>query len=222
MCSTGESLTNCPADCASCGDNVCSPGETLNNCGSDCGVCGDNICSSSENLYNCLSDCTVCGDGQCSSGESVSNCAQDCGSCGDGVCASNESVGNCIPDCASPPDSSVPLKGYVGNIHPHGSGIKIIGWACHPGWAGSIDAHLYLGAPAGIGVEAVMGTTANLENEQGVYDACGTNGGNHRYRFVLSADEVAAHHGKAVYVHGISPVGNGNFLLTQSGVHVIP
>lgn len=47
-----------------CGDGVCSAGETIENCPADCHecrFCGDGICTSPENYSNCPEDCHGCG-----------------------------------------------------------------------------------------------------------------------------------------------------------------
>lgn len=126
-----------------------------------------------------------------------------------------------MSDCGSPPDPTVPLKGHVDGVFPNGSDYVIRGWACHPGWEGSINVHLYVGGQAESG-ELVMQGTANQSNETAVNEQCGTTHGSHRFELHLSASQASQHQGKAVYVHGISPVQNGNFAVEQSGVHVIP
>jgi len=96
----------------------------------------------------------------------------------------------------------------------------ITGWACYPGWGGSIDVKVFVG-PAGSStfLKAVL---ADTPNSQGVYDACDTQEGNHRFRIPLTLEEVDEHHGKRIRIRGISPVGNGNNLLAETVEHFVP
>ena len=65
-CESGETKSNCPADCGSsgsnCGDGVCAANETAASCPADCGSsggnCGDGVCTSDEET-NCAADCGV-------------------------------------------------------------------------------------------------------------------------------------------------------------------
>jgi hypothetical protein len=63
---------------------------------------------------------------------------------------------------------------------------------------------------------------ADDSQEPAVGDACGTQEGQHRFFIPLNDATMNAYAGKAVYVHGISPVGGSNPQLSQSGVHHIP
>jgi hypothetical protein len=64
---------------ATCGDGVCSAGETLASCAADCSRCGDNQCTGNETVQSCPGDCGYCGDKVCASNESIDSCPQDCG-----------------------------------------------------------------------------------------------------------------------------------------------
>ena len=239
-CNGTETVANCPVDCGNsqplpqCGDGVCAGEENATNCVPDCGKtppvaqCGDGACNGNESTANCESDCgSKCGDGACNGNEGSGNCVEDCGAkCGDGTCNGGENSANCESDCGSPPvdvgkpEAGKKLKGYVGSVVSKGAQQVVKGWACHPGWNGSIDVHLYVGGPAGQGT-IVKGAKANHSNEPAVNAACGGTKGSHRYEITVTASELKEHGGKLVYVHGISPVGSGNFLLTQSGKHML-
>jgi len=92
-----DGRTNCPQDCAICGDEYCTIGEETT-CETDCGNhtrCGDGKCDPVEiqfGMTTCPEDCTRCGDGYCHIGEENS-CPIDCGNhtlCGDGICDISE------------------------------------------------------------------------------------------------------------------------------------
>ncbi len=90
--------STCTSDC---GDNTCSSDETVTSCPKDCAKCGDKICSSTESLTSCPGDCAKCGDKVCTSPtETLANCPGDCGKCGDNVCSSNENSTSCASDCS--------------------------------------------------------------------------------------------------------------------------
>ncbi len=115
--SCGETLDNCPCDCAVVGDEICSPCENPVTAPEDCcGGCGDGLCvgfGCGENPDTCPQDCgTACGNGICEAPESADNCPEDCQPfvCGNGVCEPtdggpdgcpgdcNEFCGNCVCD----------------------------------------------------------------------------------------------------------------------------
>ena len=51
---------------------------------------------------------------------------------------------------------------------------------------------------------------------------CMINHGKHRFSIPLTGAEINAYHGQPIYVHGISPIGNGNLILEESGSHAVP
>jgi len=115
----GETVATCPADCATCGDNVCSPGEGPKTCFVDCcGACGDGLCKGydcGENPTKCPSDCgTACGNKVCDKGESPSTCAEDCKHqvCGNKVCEPEDGgPKTCPEDCGTACGNCVCDKG---------------------------------------------------------------------------------------------------------------
>ncbi len=125
------------------------------------------------------------------------------------------------PGTGDAPDPSQDLTGYVGGVFESGGQYVVRGWACHRGWSGSIDVHLYAGGPAGEGT-VVKASTANVASEAAVQEACGTTSGAHRFRIPLTSAELAEYGGQAIYVHGISPVDNPNLLLGRSGDYTFP
>ncbi len=115
------------------------------------------------------------------------------------------------------PDGEV--RGHIDSVSDSGT---VSGWACYTGWSGSIDVHVYVGGAAGDGGINVAALTANEASEPAVAEICESSGTAHRFHASIHADDVAAHHGQPVFVHGISPVENGNNLLDGSGIHTVP
>jgi hypothetical protein len=102
-----------------------------------------------------------------------------------------------------------------------GANAAITGWACASGLAASIDVHLYVGGPAGTGT-AIGAYTANQTSELAIQDACHSTGTLHRFSIPLSEAMRGDHAGEPIYIHGISPTGGDNTLLSGSGTFVVP
>ncbi|TMA84932.1 MAG: hypothetical protein E6J63_21445 [Deltaproteobacteria bacterium] len=119
------------------------------------------------------------------------------------------------------PDNTV--RGYVDNASYDGSQVVLVGWACAGGIAQSVNVHVYVGGPAGSGSWFTAGT-ANQPSEPAVAGACGVGYG--AYRFSIAApfgpEVMMQLGGLKIYVHGISPVGGSNRLLTNSGLFALP
>lgn len=97
----------------------------------------------------------------------------------------------------------------------------ITGWACSTSWAGSINVDLYLGGPYGTGTG--MGRyLANQSSEPAVASACGMSSGSYRFSIPLSEAQRLQYAGKTIYLHGISPLGGSNNLLSGSGNFAVP
>lgn len=114
------------------------------------------------------------------------------------------------------------VTGYIDGVANDASGTPhVAGWACSTGLNQSIDVHTYLGGgwPAGTNVD---GRTANLPSEAAVAAACQAQGTAYRFSIPLTQAIRDAHGGKPIYVHGISPVGQPNDLIANSGVFVVP
>ena len=120
-----------------------------------------------------------------------------------------------------PPSSSGEVLGHIDSVVPQGSGAVVNGWACHQGWPGAINVHLYVGGSAGVGT-LVTDATADEASEAAVASACGSTGTAHRFAISMTPEQRSAHAGQPVYVHGISPVGKDNLLLENSGTHTVP
>ena len=113
------------------------------------------------------------------------------------------------------------VVGYIDGVSAHGAEAHVSGWACHEGWAGSIQVHVYAGGRAGIG-QLLGSAAANQPSENAVAAACGSQGQAHRFDFQLTADQRRQYESQAIFVHGISPVDNENVLVERSGSFVIP
>jgi hypothetical protein len=87
---------------AGCGDSDCGSGESCSNCPADCGICpgrcGDGSCSTNESCILCSSDCGICpascGDHSCDANETCRSCPADC------TCS-------CLPAESAPCDSCI-------------------------------------------------------------------------------------------------------------------
>lgn len=108
----------------------------------------------------------------------------------------------------------------LGNIDGLSSDGTVTGWACSSYLAQSIPVHVYLGGPAGSGT--FFGSyMADQSSEPAVASACGVGGGSYRFRIALSQAQRIQYSGKAIYIHGISPVGGDNLLIANSGAFTV-
>lgn len=114
------------------------------------------------------------------------------------------------------------IAGNIDGAPVDGSGnASIGGWACSAGLAQSINVDLYLGGPYGTGT--FIGTyVANQSSEPAVASACSVSGGSYRFNIPLSTTTRGQYGGKTIYIHGISPVGLDNSLLSNSGNLTVP
>ncbi|MET4677168.1 MULTISPECIES: hypothetical protein [unclassified Luteibacter] len=112
------------------------------------------------------------------------------------------------------------VMGYVDGV-TSGADAVVSGWACASGLAASIDVHLYVGGPYGTGTGIAI-ATANQDTGSAVQELCHSSGTKHRYTITLTDEQRVKYAGQAIYVHGISPVGADNNLLTNSGNFVVP
>jgi hypothetical protein len=119
------------------------------------------------------------------------------------------------------PDNGI--RGYIDGLGTGGTYAFLGGWACAAGIAQSIAVHVYAGGPAGVGSFVTAGV-ANQSSEPAVAQACAVGSG--AYRFYLAIpfgpEMVMQLGGLKIYLHGISPVGGTNRLLTNSGVYALP
>lgn len=219
-----------------CGDGVCHPSEVTELCPEDCAFCGDGICSEGERAELCPRDCDALGslmsdqgldgdqgldDDQGLEGDQGSNQG-----CGDGVCDQSERSETCPDDCEERPPGPTPdpdaqVIGHVDSIDQDNGQWTISGWACHVGWAPSVEVELYAGGDASSGV-LIKRALASDEQEGAVGEVCGVDEGDHRFNIPFTQEELSAHAGQRIFVHAISPVGNENRQLINSGDFALP
>ncbi|WP_363796410.1 RHS repeat-associated core domain-containing protein [Lysobacter firmicutimachus] len=113
--------------------------------------------------------------------------------------------------------------GYIDYVGLNGNGQhEAFGWACTTGRDAPIDIHVYARGPYAEGGVFIGAMLAERASEPGVASLCKANGTAYRYNFPLSAQLLAEHPNKKLYVYGISPYGYSNNLLGNSGTHSIP
>jgi YD repeat-containing protein len=120
-------------------------------------------------------------------------------------------------------DSKGVTSTVVGNIDgvSPGADPTLVGWACSTGLSATISVHLYAGGPAGTGT--IVGVyQANFASESAVQAACHATGTAYRFSIPLTEDSRVQFARQPLYVHGISPVGNANLVITGSGTFTMP
>ena len=119
------------------------------------------------------------------------------------------------------PDNAI--RGYLDSASYDGSQVMLIGWACAGGIAQSVNVHVYVGGAAGSGTWFTAGT-ANQPSEPAVAQVCGVGSGAYRFSIAtpFGPEVMMQLGGLNIYVHGISPVGGSNRLLTNSGLFALP
>jgi hypothetical protein len=84
-----------------------------------------------------------------------------------------------------------------------------------------VEVEFYAGGDASSGV-LIKRELASDEQEAAVGAACGVDEGDHRFNVSFTQEELSAHAGQQVFVHAVSPVGNENRQLTNSGIFALP
>lgn len=114
------------------------------------------------------------------------------------------------------------IAGDIGGVTQDGSwNFFIEGWACSVGVDTSIDVHVYAGGAAGGGTFVASGR-ANMPTDGNVANACQARGNAYWFKIPLDGNVRSNHGGKALYVHGISPVGGPNLTINRSGAFTVP
>lgn len=114
------------------------------------------------------------------------------------------------------------IRGQVdGVVIDSNDNAVINGWACSTGLTQSIQVQVYVGGPSGRG--ALMGVYgANQASEPAVATECGVSNGSFRFSIPLSATVRSDHVEEKIYIYGLSPVGNSNDELGNSGEFIVP
>jgi RHS repeat-associated protein len=113
------------------------------------------------------------------------------------------------------------ITGHIDGVGTINGMPHVQGWACSTGLNQSIDVHMYLGGAAGSSPYG-FAYTANVASEPAVASACQAGGTNYRFNIPLTDALREQHGGKLIYIHGISPTGQPNDLISRSGVYVVP
>ena len=120
-------------------------------------------------------------------------------------------------------DALPTVIGNVARITRSGHRSYLEGWACNKNVNQSIQVHIFAGgaykSPGAVNLGA---TTANLPSHRDINGDCGTSSTPHNFKFPLTPQQVKAHKGKKLYVHGISTTGGENKLLSNSGSQTVP
>ena len=222
-----------------CGDGICSPYEDSSDCPVDCSNCGDNLCTGEETETSCPIDCESESLPFDQPDQTISEdygLAVDLGPqltdqqvledsfCGDDTCDNEESIATCPIDCLDEgpqPDPNGEILGYVDQLQQQDGQWVIRGWACHQGWAPSVAVDIYADGDENSGI-FIKRALAQEPQEEAVAQVCGVSEGQHRYRVTFTEEEVMTHAGQSIHVYGVSPVGNENRALNNSGNFSLP
>lgn len=120
---------------------------------------------------------------------------------------------------------AIPAAPVIGDInfvnHDAGWNYYVEGWACSMGVNSSIEVQAYVGGPSGSGTLVVSGR-ADRATDGNIANACQSQGTAYWFKLPLSTALRQAHGGKAIYIHGISPVGQQSLLINRSGSFTVP
>lgn len=115
------------------------------------------------------------------------------------------------------------IIGNIDGISTDGSGnATLVGWACSTNLAQSTNVDLYIGGPVDGGGTFIGRYSASQASESGVAMACNVSGGSYRFAIPISTAIRSQYAGQAIYVYGISPVGNANLAISNSGTNSVP
>jgi hypothetical protein len=112
------------------------------------------------------------------------------------------------------------IIGDIATVSNDNWNFAVQGWACSVGVNSPTTVHVYAGGAAGVGTYIGEVTGALISNDD-VKAACQGQGA---YWFALPLTHAirASNGSKPIYVHGISPAGQQNLLLSRSGAFTIP
>lgn len=225
-----------PSTMPHCGDGICHLTENADLCEADCSACGNGQCNANEDAQNCPSDCDTDPVDDAADPQDDVDASTDISApadhappvnepiCGHGDCADNESTSQCPADCA--PDEPQPnpaeqVIGFVDHVSLRNGEWVVGGWACHVGWAPSVEVEVYAGGDSTSGT-SLFRALADAAQEDAVGQACGVAAGQHRFQLPFTQAQLEQFAGDAIFVHAISPVGNENRALVHSGDFSLP
>ncbi|MCP3865701.1 hypothetical protein [Marisediminitalea sp.] len=113
------------------------------------------------------------------------------------------------------------VKGHIDSPGDDYENFYLKGWACQTGKNVSLNTHVYFDGRGGVG-QIYRGIMANNSSEQGVANACSNNLYKNRFKYKMPLLHVYQNRGRTIYIHGISSIGSGNKLLTNSGKYKVP
>ena len=113
------------------------------------------------------------------------------------------------------------VTGFISGVVLENQQYYLRGWACARTYPGSIGVHLYSGGPAGSGT-FVASTTANLSSNPTTTASCNTSGATYGFSILLTLALRQQFGGQSIFVHGISPFGLPNSLISNSGNLTFP
>ncbi|WP_089977546.1 hypothetical protein [Luteibacter sp. UNCMF331Sha3.1] len=113
------------------------------------------------------------------------------------------------------------IMGVFDGVTFDGNTAYLGGWVCSSGLDRSVDVHVYVG-DVGAAATFVQAATANLASEPALRTLCHANGNAYRFRIPLSEEVRTARVDQAISIYGISPVGNNNNALDNSGNVFLP
>lgn len=114
------------------------------------------------------------------------------------------------------------VTGIIDGVPRDASGLyQINGWTCALGWTTPIEAHVYVGGPAGIGT-GLGAYAADRWSESGIASACQSYGSAYRFAIQPSVAQHQQFAGAPIYVYGVTPGGGASGLLARSGDFALP
>ncbi|OFZ81459.1 MAG: hypothetical protein A2603_07120 [Bdellovibrionales bacterium RIFOXYD1_FULL_55_31] len=99
--------------------------------------------------------------------------------------------------------------------------ISVQGWACETLNPNPIDIHFYLGGGYPEGT-MVAYTAADQVSEDLISWFCNSSGTAYRFNYALPRSLRAQFANQKIYIHGISPTGQGNPIILNSGTFQVP
>jgi len=139
-----------------------------------------------------------------------------------GLSPQGQSYTVALPGSGAHAITQAPVIGDIGGVtRDENWNYFVEGWACSVGHAGSIDVYAYVGGPAGVGSYVLAGR-ADMTTGTELANACQSHGQAYRFRLPLDISTRSAHGGKAIHIHGVSPFGQANLTIGNSGTYSVP